>query len=61
MVDENDFDALVSALRAHPKCCALIVWQPGDCEEFGIDPDEVGWKYVEEVGVEAGFDVITQS
>lgn len=58
MIDENNFNALVDALRSHPQCCALIVWQPEDCKEFDIDPDAVSWKYVEDAGVEAGFRVL---
>lgn len=55
MIDMNDFDALCSALRRHPKCSALIVWQPADCASIGVDPDLVGWKYVEERGIEVGW------
>lgn len=58
MIDPNDFNALVNALRDHPQCCALIVWQRDDCEEIGVDPDLVRWKDVEGFGIEAGWQVL---
>lgn len=56
MIDPTDYTGLVNALRRHPDCCALIVWEAADTGD--LDPDTVDWDAVEDRGIEIGHEVI---
>ena len=57
MFDPTNFHHLVTALRNHPECRALVVWVDEDAGDF--DPDTVDWDAVEDRSIETGHDVIS--
>lgn len=49
---------LCEEIRAHPECCALIVWNTADCVAANVDPRDVWWDLVETRSIEVGWNII---
>ena len=67
MIDENNFNALVGALRKHPKCKALSVWTDEDISDWSDeendfvqrDSSHIPWGYFEDRLSEMGYEILS--
>ena len=56
MTTHRHIHDIITELRSHPDCAALIVWTPQDAD--GLDPDTVDWRAMEDRGIEIGHEVM---